>query len=186
MNRFRPDIFHMAQSAGLEPFFGGSIGGLGVHIDEPVALLDGDEIIFGFSVGIVGYLAPNLGAGGQQFPATAGVLYMANFHFSVDLHMGNKPVGPGDKGARNHSAITHNIPPFFPLGYHIPKILQVAEKGVDSMSGARQLRRVIAKSVEDLLSDYLLDGSHAGERIVLELQEDQIRIASEQEELMTV
>lgn len=72
------------------------------------------------------------------------------------------------------------------LEYDDEVLRYLAEKGVDSMSGARQLRRVIAKSVEDLLSDYLLDGSHAGERIVLELQEDQIRIASEQEELMTV
>ncbi len=72
------------------------------------------------------------------------------------------------------------------LEYDDEVLRYLAEKGVDSMSGARQLRRVIAKSVEDLLSDYLLDGSHAGERIVLELQEDQIRIASEQEELITV
>ena len=72
------------------------------------------------------------------------------------------------------------------LEYDDQVLRYLAEKGVDSMSGARQLRRVIAKYVEDLLSDYLLAGSHAGERIVLELQGDQIRIASEQEEMVTV
>ena len=72
------------------------------------------------------------------------------------------------------------------LEYDDEVLAYLAEKGVDSMSGARQLRRVIAKDVEDLLSDYLLTGSHAGERIVLELQQDQIRIASEQEELIPV
>ncbi|MBQ7886311.1 MAG: ATP-dependent Clp protease ATP-binding subunit [Clostridia bacterium] len=72
------------------------------------------------------------------------------------------------------------------LEYDDQVLRYLAEKGVDSMSGARQLRRVISKSVEDLLSDYLLAGRHAGERIVLEMAGDQIRIASEQEELLPV
>ena len=72
------------------------------------------------------------------------------------------------------------------LEYDDEVLRHLAEKGVDSMSGARQLRRVIAKSVEDLLSDYLLAGRHTVERIVLEMHEDQIRIASEQEELLPV
>ena len=54
------------------------------------------------------------------------------------------------------------------------------------MSGARNLRRVIAKSVEDLLSDYLLTGDHAGERIVLQVNHERIEIASEQEMLLPV
>ena len=49
-----------------------------------------------------------------------------------------------------------------------------------------ELRRVIAKEVEDLLSDYLLIGQHTGERIMLEAVQNQIRIASEQEELLPV
>jgi len=72
------------------------------------------------------------------------------------------------------------------LEYDDEVLRHLAEKGVDSMSGARQLRRVIAKSVEDLLSDYLLAGCHTAERIVLEMHKDQIRIASEQEELLPV
>lgn len=72
------------------------------------------------------------------------------------------------------------------LEYDDQVLSYLAEKGVDSMSGARQLRRVISKYVEDLLSDYLLMGSHAGERIVLEMRGEQICIASEQEELVMV
>ena len=72
------------------------------------------------------------------------------------------------------------------LEYDDSVLRHLAEKGVDSMSGARQLRRVIAKEVEDLLSDYLLTGQHAGERIMLEAVQDQIRIASEQEVLLPV
>lgn len=72
------------------------------------------------------------------------------------------------------------------LEYGEEVLRYLAEKGVDSMSGARQLRRVIAKSVEDMLSDYLLTGCHTGERIVLKMLDDQIRIVSEQEELLLV
>lgn len=72
------------------------------------------------------------------------------------------------------------------LEYDDHVLAHLAEKGVDSMSGARQLRRVISRTVEDMLSDYLLAGDHTGERIVLEIREDQIRIASEQEELLPV
>lgn len=72
------------------------------------------------------------------------------------------------------------------LEYDDSVLQHLAEKGVDSMSGARQLRRVIAKEVEDLLSDYLLNGQHAGERIMLEAVQDQIRISSEQEVLLPV
>ena len=72
------------------------------------------------------------------------------------------------------------------LEYDDAVLRYLAEKGVDGMSGARQLRRVIAKSVEDMLSDYLLTGQHTGERIMLELKDHQIRIASEQKELLSV
>ena len=72
------------------------------------------------------------------------------------------------------------------LEYDDQVLCHLAEKGVDSMSGARHLRRVIAKYVEDMLSDYLLTGSHAGERIVLEMRDEQICMASEQEELIPV
>ena len=47
----------------------------------------------------------------------------------------------------------------------VPALL--AKEGVDAMSGARNLRRVITKRIEDPISDLLLTGQHAGERIVL-------------------
>jgi len=70
------------------------------------------------------------------------------------------------------------------LEYGDDVIASLAEEGVDAMSGARNLKRVISRRVEDLLSDYLLLGNHAGERIVLQMADGQIRIASEQEELV--
>ena len=72
------------------------------------------------------------------------------------------------------------------LEYDDMVLEHLAGEGVDSMSGARNLRRVIAKSVEDLLSDYLLTGDHAGERIVLQVNHERIEIASEQEMLLPV
>ena len=72
------------------------------------------------------------------------------------------------------------------LEYDDEVLDHLAERGVDSMSGARNLRRVISRSVEDLLSDYLLAGQHAGERIALEMSNEQICIASEQKVLLPV
>ena len=72
------------------------------------------------------------------------------------------------------------------LEYDDDVLAHLAAKGVDSMSGARNLRRVISRSVEDMLSDYLLVGQHAGERIALEMKNDQICIASEQKVLLPV
>ena len=72
------------------------------------------------------------------------------------------------------------------LEYDDDVLSYLAHEGVDAMSGARNLRRVIAKTVEDPLSDYLLSGNHVGERILLQMMDGQIRIAGEQEELVTV
>ena len=66
----------------------------------------------------------------------------------------------------------------------VPALL--AEEGVDAMSGARNLRRVIARRVEDPLSDLLLTGNHAGERIVLHALGSEIDIGIPHEELLPV
>ena len=66
----------------------------------------------------------------------------------------------------------------------VPALL--AGEGVDAMSGARNLRRVIARRVEDPLSDLLLTGSHAGERIVLHALGSEIDIEIPHEELLPV
>ena len=66
----------------------------------------------------------------------------------------------------------------------VPALL--AGEGVDAMSGARNLRRVIARRVEDPLSDLLLTGSHACERIVLHALGSEIDIEIPHEELLPV
>ena len=66
----------------------------------------------------------------------------------------------------------------------VPALL--AEEGVDAMSGARNLRRVIARRVEDPLSDLLLTGNHAGERIVLHALGSELDIEIPHEELLPV
>lgn len=72
------------------------------------------------------------------------------------------------------------------LEYDDDVLAYLAQEGMDAMSGARNLRRAIARLVEDPLSDYLLSGNHAGERILLQMLDGQIRIAGEQEELVTI
>lgn len=66
----------------------------------------------------------------------------------------------------------------------VPALL--AQEGVDAMSGARNLRRVIARRVEDPLSDLLLTGNHAGERIVLHAEGGEVNIEIPREELLLV
>lgn len=66
----------------------------------------------------------------------------------------------------------------------VPALL--AKEGVDAASGARRLRRVLAEHVEDPLSDWLLEGTHTGERVVLRAVQDEIRIEMPNEELLPV
>ena len=54
--------------------------------------------------------------------------------------------------------------------------LLLARLGVDCMSGARNLRRVIARHVADPLSDLLLRGDIASGKITLSAEGEEIRI----------
>lgn len=65
----------------------------------------------------------------------------------------------------------------------VPVLL--ASEGIDAMSGARNLRRIIVNKVEDPLSDILLNGSHAGNRIMLEANDGEILIVVQQAEMVT-
>ena len=100
-------VGNVTQTAGKEPFSGGEVGSLGVHIDEPIAFFDGDQIVFGLPVGIVRALTPDLRPGSEQFSASACVLDMADFHLPVDLHVSDKTVGPVDKNAGHHVFVMH-------------------------------------------------------------------------------
>ena len=109
MDSFGAKLLHMAQAARCQPFFHGGVGGLRIHIDQSVALADGDQIIFGLPAGIIRFLTPDFRSHREQLPAPAGVLHMDDFVLSVDLHMGNKPVGPGKEGAGGHVGVFHKI-----------------------------------------------------------------------------
>ena len=113
VNGFRPKVLQRPQAAGEEPFLCRRIGGLGIHVDEPPAFLHGDEVVFGFSVGVAAALAPDCYAGDQQFPAPAGVFDMADLFLSVDLNVGHKPVGPLQKYPGDHVFVCHGMPSFF-------------------------------------------------------------------------
>ena len=66
----------------------------------------------------------------------------------------------------------------------VPALL--AKMGVDSMSGARNLRRVIAKHVEDPLSDLLLEGHITSGRVHLTTHADEIRLCVQDDVLASV
>ena len=107
MGGFGPEILHGAKAAGKEPFPGGAVGCLRVHVDKAVALADGDEVIFGFAAGVIGPLAPDFCAHGQKLPAPAGIFDVDDFRLSINLHMGDEPVGPGQKSTGGHVGVMH-------------------------------------------------------------------------------
>ena len=104
---FSAEIFNFTKTSGSQPFPGSQIRCLGIHIDEAAAFADGNQIIFGFSAGVVAFLAPDLCPYRQKLPAAAGILHVDHFCLAVNLHMGNKPVGPGQKFSGNHAGINH-------------------------------------------------------------------------------
>ena len=106
------EILNFPQSSRTEPFPGGSIGGLGVHVDEKGVLLNGDQVELCFPGGVVGALAPDPCPRGQQLPAAARVLHMDDFRPAVDPDMGDKTVWPVQEDSGNHIGIKHGICPF--------------------------------------------------------------------------
>jgi len=91
-----------------QPFLGGGIGGLGVHVDEAVTLLHRDQVIFGFPVGVAAFLAPDLCPGRKKLFAPAGVFYMADLFLAANFYMGNEPVGPPQEYTGHHMFVSHN------------------------------------------------------------------------------
>lgn len=57
----------------------------------------------------------------------------------------------------------------------------LAKKGIDSMSGARNLRRVISAMVEDPLSDWILSGKAQGGKVMLCVRDEEVQLTIKQE-----
>ncbi len=115
-----PKAFDLTQTACTKPFSGGDIGRLGIHVDQPVTFLHSDQIIFCLPFRFVRFLAPNGAAGNQQLFTPAGVFHMADLGAAVQLHMGDKPVGPCQEFACPHIRIFHC--------YHCLSGLSITEK----------------------------------------------------------
>ena len=76
---------------------GRGVGGLGVHVDEHVPLVDGHQVVSRFPGGAVSGDQDHPGSGDEQLPAAAGVLHMHRLRHAVEGHPGDKPVGPLEK-----------------------------------------------------------------------------------------
>ncbi len=61
----------------------------------------------------------------------------------------------------------------------------LAKEGIDRVSGARNLRRVIVKQVEDPLSEWLLKGENSG-TVHLRVDADEIKLTKEEQECVPV
>ena len=112
MDGLPAEVLNFPQPSGTEPFPGGSVGGLGVHVDEQIALLDGNQVVLCFAGRVIRLLAPDPCPRGQQLPAAARVLHVDGFRLPIDFHMGNKAVGPVQKDSGNHIGIKHGMCPF--------------------------------------------------------------------------
>ena len=113
MDRFCPQILHRPQPAAAEPLHSSGVGRLGIHIDKPFALAHRNQIVPGLPGRVFRPLAPNLRSRLQQLPAASGVLHMDGLHLTVQLHPGNKPVGPGQEPPPLHIFVAHSLSPFF-------------------------------------------------------------------------
>jgi hypothetical protein len=80
---------------------------LGIHIDEPVAFLDDDQVVFCLAVGIVRPLTPDLRPCGEQFPTATGIFYMTNLCLPVNFNVRDKTIGPGMKDPGYHVGVVH-------------------------------------------------------------------------------
>ena len=113
VHRLRAQIFDFPQPTAFQPFPGGNIGSLRVHIDKPLALLHGDQVILGLPRRVVGTLAPDRRPGHQQFPAPPCIFHVNHLRLPADFHMGDKAVWPAQEGSGNHIGIVHGRTPFF-------------------------------------------------------------------------
>ena len=71
--------------------------------------MDGHQVVFGFSGGVVTAGQVYGAAGHQQFFAAAGIFYVDGFFLAVYFHLGNKAVGTGQKAAGTDIGIVHRV-----------------------------------------------------------------------------
>ena len=87
---------------------GQAIGHLGIQVDHRAVLFHGEQRPAGLAARLAVPLAPDLGAGQEQFSQPSGVGNMAPLRLPLQLHQGDEAVGPGEKAAlayiriRNH------------------------------------------------------------------------------------
>ena len=109
---FGPEIRDLPQTACGQPFPGGLVGGLGIHVDKQGAFLNADQVIAGFPGGAEAVLTIDAGSDREKLPASACVFDMADLLGAVDLNVGDEAVGAGAEDPRLHICIVHGITSF--------------------------------------------------------------------------
>ena len=85
-----------------------AVGHLGIQVDHRAVLLHGEQRPAGLAPRLAAPLAPDLGAGQEQFPQPPGVGDMAPLRLALQLHQGDEAVGPGEKAARGNIRIRNH------------------------------------------------------------------------------
>ena len=102
----------------VDPLGKNAVGGLSVHVDEPVALLHGDEVPRRPAGRIGPTLQIDRGPPHQQLPAAACVLHMAHHRLALQFYMGDEPVGPLQKVRLPHLSVLQVHRPLCPIIAH--------------------------------------------------------------------
>ena len=70
------------------------VGRLAVHVDQPAALPNCDQVVPGLARAWLEPLQVDRRAGYEQFPAPAGVFHVANLNLAADFDFRDKAVAP--------------------------------------------------------------------------------------------
>ncbi|MPM28087.1 hypothetical protein SDC9_74604 [bioreactor metagenome] len=104
---------HIRQKTALcRPLAKHPVGGLRIHIHQQTSLFHRDQIIGGFSRGILRPLQIDPCAGEKQLPAPARIFHMAHHPAFRCVHQRDKAVWPLRKAAGKHRSISHRLPSF--------------------------------------------------------------------------
>ena len=99
---------HPVESLLPQPLLHHMVGGLAVDVEQhPVCLAHGHQVVGGFSPRCARRREPHLAPRNEQLPAAPGVFHMNAFPVPVQLHLGDKAIGPCQKNSFCNIFVDH-------------------------------------------------------------------------------
>ena len=99
---------HPVESLLPQPLLHHMVGGLAVDVEQhPVCLAHGHQVIGGFSPRCARRREPHLAPRNEQLPAAPGVFHMNALLVPIQLHLGDKAIGPCQKNSFCNIFVDH-------------------------------------------------------------------------------